>query len=778
MNTNNPMSNIPPLGQPTAMMPGMAQSKFKPVDPMRVILGSWPWILIAAIIGAGTGFGIWYGLDKYKKRYTSMTQFEVQATRNDPTGITSVRLADLLPVIEREVQSVRSEPTLRQTINNPTVQNTVWFQSFNNDLDAAYRNLSQAVSSSAIKGAPLFNVRAETPNRDDAQIILTALNQEYMRRQNERIDITFSRDLQAAQKRLDTVEEKITRMRGEIKRFLNNTTLDSLTEGSTQASIRSRTLITKIDSLTDSLNSIEATTNELNQRLQAADFTPTDDERQQIENRPVIQGIDSQIRQLRVSKEPLLERLAPNHQAIKQIDTQILLLEREKKQTIDEMSRLLFDAKLEQASLSRQVLVDALADAREEEIEVNAQRQDFVRLQQEYQVLTRELTQAESERVEAVRSVEDLRQLREAEAWVVVRETVPPQQAKQSFPPSPLIMVFGIGALFGALVTGLFFLREVFDQRLRSAADIKLVPDLSLVGTVPSSDEDPGGSHKIERVVEQHPSGLVAEAFRQVRTTVLSKIDRRGYKTLMTVAAKPGAGVSTTSQNLAASCALTGRKVLMIDANFRRPALASIMGQSSQPGLAELLRGEITPENAVEVVQHTETEGLALLPAGNSLNAAVELFESPRFRELLARLEAAYDLIIIDTPPALLTSDAQLLSRHVDALLIISRSGVDTRGMLERLYRELDGQRADILGVVLNGVQAAAGGYLKRNYKEFHAYSGPERRKNARTQNGKGNSARVAVESPAPAVLEEGDQPEDINPFDDLDINDQDDDRR
>ena len=135
---------------------------------------------------------------------------------------------------------------------------------------------------------------------------------------------------------------------------------------------------------------------------------------------------------------------------------------------------------------------------------------------------------------------------------------------------------------------------------------------------------------------------------------------------------------------------------------------------------------------------------------------------------MLAKLEAEYDLLIIDAPPAFLTSDAQLLSRHIDAMLLVSRAQVDTRGMLQRLHRELDGQRADILGVMLNGVEAAVGGYLKRNFREFHEYSGRDRRQSERTSLPRSNG--TSTNGSKPHRMEADEEQEDV--FGTMDIGD------
>ncbi|HEX7010998.1 MAG TPA: hypothetical protein VF184_13530, partial [Phycisphaeraceae bacterium] len=108
--------------------------------------------------------------------------------------------------------------------------------------------------------------------------------------------------------------------------------------------------------------------------------------------------------------------------------------------------------------------------------------------------------------------------------------------------------------------------------------------------------------------------------------------------------------------------------------------------------------------------------------------------------------ETRFDLIVIDAPPALLTSDTQVLSKHVDAMALVVRAGSDKRGMVERMVRQLDGHRADILGLVLNGVQTSAGGYMRKNYREFYRY-----RQNGKVGNGSRLTDRAAPSTKADA---------------------------
>lgn len=758
MNTNSPMSNMPPMGPPIHGAGPAGAGKFKPVDPIRLIRAKWLWLVIAFLIGGGLGFGAWFVLNRELPRYTSEAQYDVQASNIDISSGRSfgpMSMNDLEPLIMREVQAAMAEPTLREVLNAQSVQQLSWFKQFDGDFNAAYEDLDENVlRARAIRETPLFVISATTKNEADAQIILEAHRTEFLRRKAEQIERDSSRDLQAAQRSRDLAEQRITATRGAITRFLNANPLEDLRGQSDSLTLRVRDLTPRVSELSNQLSAIQASYEQLLERQAQNDFDPSSEELQIIESRPAILDIDRQKLQIELAREPMLSKFGTEHEAVKALDAQLLELERQRTRKIDELARVEFSRKLEDAALNLQIVREALNESTQELTELRIQRQEFTRLVQEYENLRSDQEQAVADRVEAERTISRLREAEQNESRVLVRVAVPPQQAKQTFPPHPATLIAAGALMLTGLTLGLFFLREVTDQRVSSAEDVKLVPDAKLLGMIPAAGEDPGKARTIERVVEQHPSGLLAESYRQVRSAVLSKVDRRGYKTLMFVSAKPGAGVTTATQNFAASCALSGRRVLMIDANFRRPALASLMQTQDAPGLADLLRGHIALDQVGELTQSSDTENLDLLPAGDCATAAGELFENPRFRELLAKLETEYDLLLIDAPPALLTSDAQLLSRHVDAMVLVTKARTDTRGILQRLYRELDGQRADVLGVVLNGVQASAGGYLKENFREFHDYAGPERRKAPRTKtrSSNGSAPRAAA---APVAMQD-----------------------
>ncbi len=280
------------------------------------------------------------------------------------------------------------------------------------------------------------------------------------------------------------------------------------------------------------------------------------------------------------------------------------------------------------------------------------------------------------------------------------------------------------------ITCGIIFLRELMDQSIKSPADVKLLKEAELLGLIPHADEDPSGPSAVERVVEKYPTGLLAEAFRQVRTAILGKMDRRGYKTLLLASAQPGSGTSSITHNLATSLAYNGRKVAIVDANFRRPTQHQFVDADNDRGMVDILHYGASLDDMLITVHDPD---IAVLPTGRAGDAPPELLESPRFRSLLAELESRFDLVLIDAPPALLSSECQLLAKQVDAIATVVRAGTDKRGMIDRMTAQLDGHRADLLGIILNAVQANVGGYFRDTFREFYRY-----RENGTASNGRG----------------------------------------
>jgi capsular exopolysaccharide synthesis family protein len=290
---------------------------------------------------------------------------------------------------------------------------------------------------------------------------------------------------------------------------------------------------------------------------------------------------------------------------------------------------------------------------------------------------------------------------------------------EKSFPkiefivPATAVLVLG-------LMTGLLFLREVTDQRVKTASDLFVVPDARVLGVIPELEEDPTRAKRAELAVLLSPRSVLAESYRQACALIDKSMARMGHQTLLVVGGLPEAGTTTIVTNIAASAAASGRSVIVVDANFRRSRLAGAMGVDGDAvGLGELLIEKAAIDDAI---QTTESD-IHVMSAGKPAHRVYERFNSGRFESVMSELRHRFDLIIIDAPPAVVAGDAMVLANKVDAAIMIVRAYQEQRGLVARLMNQLVDARCEMLGMILNRPRGTAGGYFKKNFDAMASYA-------------------------------------------------------
>lgn len=253
-----------------------------------------------------------------------------------------------------------------------------------------------------------------------------------------------------------------------------------------------------------------------------------------------------------------------------------------------------------------------------------------------------------------------------------------------------------LGLLLG-IVLGicLALLREQLDRRLRDLEDVEAMFDVPILGTIPQS----GAIEQAGPGTHVHPTGAEGEAFRMLRASLrYFNVDREISSILVTSAVSQD-GKTTVAWNLALAEARAGASVLYIEADLRRPNLASQLGIPADDGLSLVLTGGSEPSKAIH-----EIEGIDVLPAGPVPPNPAELIESQRMRDLLAWGEETYDRVIVDTPPAAVVADAVPLFSQVGGVVIVARLQKSPRDAAESLRDQLSNTHAPVLGLVINGV--------------------------------------------------------------------------
>lgn len=212
---------------------------------------------------------------------------------------------------------------------------------------------------------------------------------------------------------------------------------------------------------------------------------------------------------------------------------------------------------------------------------------------------------------------------------------------------------------------------------------------------------------------EEHATGM--EEFRTLRSRLYQLREKQSLSKLLITSPLPKEGKSFTTANLAQVMVRQhGRRALMIDADLRNPQLHELLGAEPGPGLAEYLRGEL---DEFSILQRGPMENLFFCPAGSNTGNPAELVANGRMKFLLNRLEPLFDWIVIDSPPAALVSDANLLANYCDGVILVVRSNNTPVDAARRARKEFAGR--NVVGVLLNGISPELSPYTQYYYSAY-----------------------------------------------------------
>ncbi|MGH7178115.1 MAG: GumC family protein [Tepidisphaeraceae bacterium] len=300
--------------------------------------------------------------------------------------------------------------------------------------------------------------------------------------------------------------------------------------------------------------------------------------------------------------------------------------------------------------------------------------------------------------------------------------------------------------LMSALALGvvLAFVRDWIDQRLRSADEIRQLTGLPILGVVPHIHTVRTAS---QRGLQLHldPMSDVAESYRTIRTAVYFGVPAGSAKTLLITSPAPGDGKTTLASNLAIAMAQAGNRVLLLDADFRKPMQHKIFELEKTTGLSNVLAGEGTLSDAIHP---TMIPGLDVLACGPVPANPSEVLNSQMFADILERLSAKYDHVLLDSPPVMPVTDARILAASCDATLLALRAEKSTRKAAIFARDVLNSVGARLLGVVVNDVPRRKGLYgYYYSEGEMYQYGYGARRSRS---NGAGQSeSKPGAQTPA-----------------------------
>jgi capsular exopolysaccharide synthesis family protein len=680
-------------------------------------------IIIVTALSAILGVISWYILKRYCPAYSSSAAIRCKMPVQE--GVFSAR--SMIPntqVISMETASraanLNNEGFLSNVLSRRAVQETSWFKQWGNDSAKRMEDMKDSFRASPIRDTDLVRVSMTASSPEEAQLILTEALAEFMVFMSRTAEGALMESLQALNTERRSVEEQLKTNEEELRSLSRDAAPGWSGGGATVVTQQLNMLNTEILRLTAQRKELDIE----KQQLEATQEGYSTFVRMAVDQDPMVSRLKAQLANAVQYRDSRIERLGEVHREIQEIDSTIVSTRNQ----LDERESVLLKQYAMQEKMNLEQRIEAANQQLEDitrqygAVESSQRIQDqkamtYARRIDENKSLRKQLEQFDQQIYEMNVKKRDPDRVR---AEIANSATLPKMI---SF---PLLQVFLPGAIILGLMisVGLAFLLEFLDDSIKSPIDVKRYLNVPLLGMIPFYEKDEEESEDIcvEKITISHPDALISEFYRQIKTSLFLSGPTGELKTILISSGLAGGGKTTTAVNLAVTLATEGKRVLLVDANFRRSALNRLFPAEGPPhGLSNILAGHVSasdvirPSGAVELLDIIDSGPLPPNPAN--------LLHSQRMQDFLESQKQYYDYVIIDGPPSLVVVDARILAEMVDGTILVVEAELTARGIAQRMINEIKGGKAKIIGVLLNAVKSHKGGYFEKAYQSYYDYT-------------------------------------------------------
>jgi polysaccharide biosynthesis transport protein len=560
-----------------------------------------------------------------------------------------------------------------------------------------------------VKGSRLANIRLQDANPERAARILASVVDTYVAQNIETaVEATGSANawLTEQMNKLKVDLEKSEMQLHDYKK--NNDLLAAAFDD------KSNMIREQMDQLGKMLTDARARSKEVQARrdqiakVQVED--PTDMPATELLQSQLLSSLRTQYIEAKRDREALLRSgKGPNYEDVKVKEAR---MEESKRAILAEVKNIqrALDRELATARQHEAGLAGLLEQAKKEGTELNRLEIEFNRLRRDkennekmYSLLLERTKESGLARMLNVNNVR-----------VLDRPRVPRSPVRPNVP-----LNIGAGILLGLLLgVGTAMGRAVLDRTIKTPGDVEQVLGVSFLGLIPELEVQKEAANKQkargrELIVHEMPTSGIAEASRSIRTNILFTAPDKPYKVMLITSAAMGEGKTTVACCIAIAMAQTGKRVVIVDCDLRRPRLHRIFQKPSDAGLTAAL----VDDGQEDHIEETEVPNLSVYVAGPHPPNPAELLQSERFKTVLKRLTAKYDYVLLDSPPVLAVTDAAVLSTLVDGVVMVTRAFQTRKELAQHALRRLTDVGAHVAGVVLNAVNLT-----KDEYKYSYQY--------------------------------------------------------
>lgn len=686
----------------------------------RKLTVSITFILVYALVVVTT-----FVVYRYFPAFPAEAMIELKAAPEDAFAVTDpMARPDVMELqLQSEAQKIKQLTVLQDVLSLPEIQQTdffKWYDSF----DECLYDLENQLRVSVVRGTQLISVQLACRNKSDARRIVDAVVSRYIERYQRQSQESTHAGLKDLKDRVASMELELAAKQEALASFREQSDVPAM-ESEREVLVDHLTMLNNNRSVLDSEIADYQAQLENIRGIDPRDLPVSPEMRVIVEADPTLRFFRQQVEGIDIQIQAALNTVfGARHRSVKLLRAQRdAYYEKEvarREELLDDLRERQVDS-LDQ-NLARLRAVQARLMEEITEAEANLRDLDSALLR--YQTLVKDEERLQenlldlSSRVVEAQHMADMSPKR-ARLQVVQR---PKEAVSPSRPNIPLYL--GGGFVFAlAAGLGLAFLRELTDKAIRTPVDVARYGNISVLGYVPLLDDEEADIDTIEVATRDAPHSLVAEAFRQIRANLIFSGPAEQQRTILVTSPSPGDGKTAAAINLAVTMAQSNQRVLLVDCNFRRPALRENFPNSRAEGLSNILIGQV---ELGEVAAPSGVNNLDVLSSGPMPPTPAELLSSEYMRDFIAKARETYDRVVFDGPPILLISDALVLATQVDGSIMVCRAVSNSKGALRRARDQLDRINARVYGAILNGAHARAGGYFRRQYQQFYDYTSDE----------------------------------------------------
>jgi capsular exopolysaccharide synthesis family protein len=698
-------------------------------------------IISLTILGFVIGGAAWFLLLKYAPKYTAQTYLKVlPPVQKDPMTVVS-------PMVAKDIQYgyratiaalIIQQSTLEDLLEKREIQELNWFQRFGDVqrekdkcIRKAFKDLKKHFRAYPDRDREFVTVSMTSGKKEEAQTIVNEMVEMFLAKQVRTTGDEISKKLatltdqqNAVQRELESAQRGLVEVRDRFgvtdleqfgSRYIQHTYEIRLND----LELQRNELMLQIGQLQSAVGTLED---------QARGAIPVQVERL-IQTDPVVVALTQQLALQESALAGRLSKFGEDHRTVRQTRELIEKIKKEIESRKVEVAEQTRQANLRNAQDTMVILADQLEELERMREEAAAKKRDLD--------LARTLYSDRQTVRDERREMLDTIKAQIQSYQIIYTDPETPKVLSMGFAPEPLEVssprwefYFPGGTVLGMMLgVGLAFLIELLNDLVRTPRDVARYLHIPLLGVIPDAEEDAQVPDiDLCHVVRQAPYSIVSESYRRLRTNLKLSGSADSLKVLLVTSGMPGEGTTSVMVNLATTLVAENNKVLLIDANFRRPSLQEAFPragakepetENSAFGLSSLLTGLCSYEN---VLRPNVMEGLDIIETGSLPSNPAELLGNYRMEQLIKDRRNNYDYVIIDAPPALLFSDAKIIAKVVDGTVLVFNAGTTRRGAAQRMILEMRAVSAPITGCILFAAKVLKGGYFQEQFKSYRKY--------------------------------------------------------